>query len=68
MDIKEKIETAVAKISKDKNLQEQFQKDPVKTVESILGVEVPDEVIAGIKAKLAGDKLAGAASKLKGLF
>ncbi len=72
MDVKAKIEEAVSKISKDKSLQEQFQKDPVKTVESVLGVDLPDDVsekiVAGVKAKLAGDKLSGAADKLKGLF
>ncbi len=72
MDIKEKIEEAVSKISKDKSLQEQFQKDPAKTVESVLGIDLPDDVsekiVAGVKAKLAGDKLSGAADKLKGLF
>ncbi|MCD8379978.1 MAG: hypothetical protein LUC95_06635 [Lachnospiraceae bacterium] len=72
MDIKEKIEEAVSKISKDKSLQEQFQKDPVKTVEGVLGIDLPDDVsekvVAGVKAKLTGDKLSGAASKLKGLF
>lgn len=72
MDIKEKIEEAVSKISKDKSLQEQFQKDPVKTVEGVLGIDLPDDVsekvVAGVKAKLTGDKISGAASKLKGLF
>lgn len=72
MDIKTQIEEAVSKISKDKNLQEQFQQNPTKTVESVLGIDLPDDVsekiVAGVKAKLAGDKLSGAADKLKGLF
>ncbi len=72
MDIKEKIEELVEKVTKDKDLQEQFRKDPVKAVEKVLGVDLPDDavekIIAGVKAKLTGDKLSGAADKLKKLF
>ena len=45
MDIKEQIKKAVESISKDKNLQDQFQKDPVKALEKVLGVDLPDDVI-----------------------
>lgn len=72
MDIKEQISSIVEKISKDSALQEQFKKDPIKAVEQLLGVDLPDDVmekvVSGVKAKLAGDKLAGAADALKGLF
>ena len=72
MDIKAKIEEIVEKITKDKDLKEQFQKDPVKAVEKVLGVDLPDDavekIVAGVKAKLAGDKLSGAADSLKSLF
>lgn len=72
MDVKEKIEELAAKITKDKALKEQFQKDPIQAVEKLLGVDLPDDVIekvaAGVKAKLAGDKLSGAADSLKKLF
>ncbi len=72
MDIKEQISSVVEKISKDSALQEQFKKDPIKAVEQLLGVDLPDDVmekvVSGVKAKLAGDKLAGAADALKGLF
>ena len=72
MDIKAKIEEIVEKITKDKDLKEQFQKDPVKAVEKVLGVDLPDDavekIVAGVKAKLTGDKLAGAADSLKSLF
>lgn len=72
MDIKTKIEEIVEKVTKDKDLKDQFQKDPVKAVEKVLGVDLPDDVIekivAGVKAKLAGDKLSGAADSLKKLF
>ena len=72
MDIKAKIEEIVEKVTKDKDLKEQFQKDPVKAVEKVLGVDLPDDavekIVAGVKAKLTGDKLAGAADSLKRLF
>ena len=38
MDIREQIKKAVDKITSDRNLQEQFQKEPVKALEGILGV------------------------------
>lgn len=72
MDIKEQIKKAVDKISKDKKLQEQFQKDPVKALESVLGVDLPDDVInqviQGVKAKLTADSVSGAVDSIKGLF
>lgn len=72
MDIKEQITKAVEKISKDKTLQEQFQTEPVKALENILGVDLPDEIIdqiiKGVKAKLTTDKVSDAVDSLKGLF
>lgn len=72
MDIKEQITKVVEKITKDKTLQEQFQKEPVKALESVLGVDLPDEVIdqiiKGVKAKLTTDKVSDAVDSIKGLF
>lgn len=72
MDVKEQITNAVDKIAKDKKLQEQFQKEPVKALESVLGVDLPDDVaeqvIQGVKAKLTVDKVAGAVDSLKGFI
>ncbi len=72
MDIKEKITEAVEKISKDKALQEQFQKEPIKAVEKVLGVDLPDDLIEkivdGVKAKLTADKVSGAIDSFKKLF
>ena len=72
MDIMEQVKKAVDGISKDKKLQEQFQKDPVKALESVLGVDLPDDVInqviQGVKAKLTADNVSGAVDALKGLF
>lgn len=72
MDIKAKVEEIVAKVQKDPNFMKQFQSDPVKAVEGIVGVDLPDDVInqvvAGVKAKIAGDKVGGAVDALKKLF
>ena len=72
MDIKQQIQQLVESISKDEKLKADFMKDPVKTVENTLGVDLPDDVIEkvvdGIKAKLtAGDlkNLAGSFLKFK---
>ena len=63
MDIKEQIESIVEKLQKDKALQAQFKKDPVKAVEKLLGVDLPDDmvekVVAGVKAKLSLDDVSG---------
>ncbi|MEG0911449.1 MAG: hypothetical protein RSD61_03810 [Ruthenibacterium sp.] len=61
MDIAAKIEEITAKIKADPNLGEEFKKDPIKTLEGILGVDLPDEAVAGIveglKAKLSSENL-----------
>lgn len=72
MDIKEKINEVVEKITKDKSLQEKFQKDPIKAVEDILGVDLPDEmikkIVEGVKGKISVDKISDALGSLKKLF
>ncbi len=72
MDIKAKIEEVVGKIKNDPQLMEKFKKDPVKAVEGVLGVDLPDDLVeklvTGVKARLAGDNLSGALGSLKKLF
>ena len=72
MDIKAKITELVEKIKSDKNLQAQFKEDPIKAVEKLLGVDLPDEkleaIVDGIKAKLAIDDIGDVLGKLGGLF
>lgn len=72
MDVKELIEKAVKKIMNDKALQKQFQTDPVKALEKVLGIDLPDEIlnpiIDGVKAQLTVEKLGDAADFLKKLF
>lgn len=72
MDIKEKIQEMVEKVTSDKNLMEKFQKEPVKAVEEIIGVDLPDDIVEkiidGVKAKITVDKLDDVADALKKLF
>ena len=72
MDIKEQIEKMVEKVQKDDVLRAQFKKDPIKAVEKVLGVDLPDDVIekivAGVKAKISIDKVSDVADVLKKLF
>lgn len=72
MDVKELMEKAVKKIMNDKALQKQFQTDPVKALEKVLGIDLPDEIlnpiIDGVKAQLTVEKLGDAADFLKKLF
>lgn len=77
--IKEKIEEIVGKLKGDKNLLAQFKEEPIKVIEKLIGIDLPDEtiekIIDGVKAKIALDKLddlkddlGGALGKIKGLF
>ena len=57
-DIKAKIDEIAGKIKADPKLLKNFETEPVKTVESLLVVDLPDDklqpLIEGIKAKLGG--------------
>jgi len=72
MDIKAKITEVVEKIKNDKELQAQFKEDPVKAVEKLLGVDLPDDmvekIVDGVKAKMTADKLSDGLDALKKLF
>ena len=71
MDVKEKINEIVEKVKKDPKFMEEFKKDPVKVVESVVGVDLPDDavnkVVAGVKGKVTLDKAAGVMDALKNL-
>jgi hypothetical protein len=71
-ELKEKIEEIVEKIKADKDIAAKFQKDPVTTVEGLLGVDLPNDqveaVVDFIKAKINVEKLGNALGGLKGLF
>ncbi len=72
MDIKAKIEECIEKIKSDPDFAKDFQNDPVKAVEKIVGVDLPDaeinKVIDGIKAKISArdikEKVGGIFGKL----
>ena len=69
MDIKAKVEELVAKVKNDENFASEFKADPVKAVEKVVGVDLPDDqikaVVDGIKAKISVD---GVKDKLGGLL
>ncbi len=68
-EIKEKIEAVVAKLKSDPSLMSQFKSEPVKALENVLGVDIPDDivnkVIDGVKAKLAVSDIADKAESVK---
>lgn len=69
MNIKEKIEEVAKKLMSDKDLKEKFEKNPVAVLEELIGVDLPDDqinqIVDGIKAKIAVDSIGG---MLGGLF
>ena len=72
MDIKEQIEKLAESVLKDAKIKETFTKDPVKAVEKVLGVDLPDEIVEkiidGVKAQITVEQISDAASFLKKLF
>lgn len=72
MDIKEQITAVVEKVTKNEALKAQFMNEPVKVVEKVLGMDLPDDVINkvidGVKAKITLDKASGAVNAIKNLF
>ena len=76
MDIKEQINKVVEEISKNPNIKEQFEKEPVKLIEKLIGVphgvDLPDEIVTkiidGVKAKLTLDGVSKVADTFKGIF
>ena len=71
-ELKEKAEELIEKIKNDKDIAAKFQKDPISTVEELLGVDLPNDQIMAvadfIKAKIDLDKLGNALGGLKGRF
>ena len=71
MDIKEMAQDIIEKIKADKDFAANFKKDPIKTVEKLLEVDLPEDQIEAIvklvKTKVDLDKL-GDLAKLAGLF
>lgn len=79
MDVKKIIDNIVEELTKNDNLREDFEKEPVKVIERVINMDLPDEivekVIDGVKAKITidkvgdiADKVADVAGALKKLF
>ncbi len=69
MDIKAKIDEIVDKVKNDKDFANKFKESPVKAVEGVIGVDLPDDkieaVVDGVKAKVSVDDIK---DKIGGLF
>ena len=63
MDIKAKAQELIEKIKNDKNFAADFRKNPVKAVERVLGVDLPEDqinsLITMVKAKVDLDAMGG---------
>ena len=72
MDIQKMITEAVKLLTENEDLLKAFNKNPAKTLENMLGVNLPDDqvnaLVKGVKAKLGLDDVLEMAGKLKGLF
>ena len=70
MDIKAKIGEVVTKIQNDKDVAAKFQADPCKAIESVVGMDLPDDqvnaVVEAVKAQVAGGDLMGKISGILG--
>ena len=71
-DIKELAEKAVDTIKGDDNLLESFKENPIKVVEKILNVDLPDDILEKIveivKTKINIDDAKEVIGKIAGLF
>ena len=69
MDIKAKVEELVEKVQKNPKLLAEFREKPVKVIEEIVGMDLPDDEIMKlaelVKAKIDLDKVG---NLLGGLF
>ncbi|MHB8129525.1 MAG: hypothetical protein ACYDEX_11055 [Mobilitalea sp.] len=72
MDIKSKIEEIISKIKDNKEFASEFENDPIKAVESVIGIDIPDDqvnnLIQGVKSKLAIDNVGDIFGSIKKLF
>ena len=76
MDIQKIINDVLAKLKGDDNLLAKFKAEPTKTLEGIIGIDLPDEqidaVVKGVLAKInldeVSEKAGGIFGAIKGLF
>ena len=71
MDIKKKIDEIVDKVKNDKDFANKFKNNPIEAVESVIGVDLPDDqinkVVDAVKTKIKIDD-SGIIGKVTGLF
>ena len=72
MDIKKKAEELVQKIQKNPGLLKEFRENPVKIVEELIGIDLPDDEIMKlaqmVEIKIDMDKAGDMLKGLGGLF
>ena len=71
MDIKAYVDKVFSKLKGDSSVLSEFKKSPLETVKKLLkSAKLPDDVlkkvVEGVKAKLAGDKVADTVSSVGG--
>ena len=71
-EIKALIKKLADKVQSDDEIKELFKKEPIKAVEKILGVDLPDDVVKkiidGVKASITLDDAKDLLGSLKKLF
>lgn len=71
-EIKDLIKKLADKVQSDDEIKELFKKEPVKAVEKILGVDLPDDVVKkiidGVKASITIEDAKDLLGSLKKLF
>lgn len=71
-EIKALIKKLADKVQSDDEIKELFKKEPVKAVEKILGVDLPDDVVKkiidGVKASITIEDAKDLLGSLKKLF
>ena len=70
-DLKKKIDEIVDKVKNDKEFAKKFKDDPIKAVEGVIGVDLPDDkindIVNAVNAKIKIDD-SGIVGKVTGLF
>lgn len=70
--IKKKVDELVKEIQKDPALLKKFKEKPIKVVEELIGIDLPDDQIKQVaelvKAKIDLDKVGDLLGGLGGLF
>lgn len=76
MDIQKIISEVLEKLTADESLKQTFLNNPTKTLEKLIGIDLPDEqidaIIKGVMAKInideVADKAKGVLGALQGIF